>query len=390
MRIACVHQGYELYGSDRSFIESVRAIRAAYPAAWIEVVLPRPGPIVEPLRALASCIVFERIWVLRRRNLARLATSGLLALPAALVRAARRLSACDLVYVNTTVVADHLLAARWFPRKAVAHVHEIPEGLALPVLRELLSWSGAAVIFNSRASRAAFGLAPDPGHHVIYNGIAGPAKINAPAYDGTRPLRVLMLGRISRIKGQEVLIEALGMLPPKLRGRVEVRIVGSAFEDPQREAAVRALAAAPGLAGRVSLEPFTDDPAPLFRWADIVAVPSRRPESLGRVAIEAMAFSRPVLASAIGGLREIVENNRTGWLVAPDRPDLLAAKLAGIVAAPNAWAGFGAEARARFEAVFSESAAAEAIKAVADGVLRRQAPSGGRPEPAAALTGDAA
>ena len=45
MRIACVHQGYELYGSDRCFAESVAAIRAAFPEADIEVVLPRRGPI---------------------------------------------------------------------------------------------------------------------------------------------------------------------------------------------------------------------------------------------------------------------------------------------------------------------------------------------------------
>ena len=49
MRIACVHQGYELYGSDRCFVESVAALRAAFPHAEIEVVLPRDGPIVAAL-----------------------------------------------------------------------------------------------------------------------------------------------------------------------------------------------------------------------------------------------------------------------------------------------------------------------------------------------------
>ena len=54
MRIVCVHQGYELYGSDRCFIDSVAALREAWPQADIEVVLPREGPIAAPLRALAS------------------------------------------------------------------------------------------------------------------------------------------------------------------------------------------------------------------------------------------------------------------------------------------------------------------------------------------------
>ena len=47
---------------------------------------------------------------------------------------------------------------------------------------------------------------------VVYNGIAGPAEPNRSAYDGSRPLRVLMLGRINRIKGQDLLIEAPGTM----------------------------------------------------------------------------------------------------------------------------------------------------------------------------------
>ena len=54
MRIICVHQGFELYGSDRSFIESVTSFRDAWPQADIEVVLPCEGPIVAPLRAIAT------------------------------------------------------------------------------------------------------------------------------------------------------------------------------------------------------------------------------------------------------------------------------------------------------------------------------------------------
>src|SRR5271154_2945160 len=100
VRIACVHQGYELYGSDRCFVESVAAIREAYPHAEIEAVLPRPGPIVEALQPLASTIVFEPLLVLRRKALVRLALTGLFVLPAALARAARRFRRADLVYIN--------------------------------------------------------------------------------------------------------------------------------------------------------------------------------------------------------------------------------------------------------------------------------------------------
>lgn len=364
MRIACIHQGYELYGSDRSFIETVGAIRDALPGADLTVVLPRRGPIVPFLERFATRVDYAPLWILRRKGLARLATLGLIGLPFAVRRAAKRFAAADLVYVNTAVVADHLLAARFFPGRAILHVHEIPQGWALTVLRGLIRWSRADIVFNSQATRAAFALPDSVPARVIHNGIAGPAEALPRTYDGTRPLRVLMLGRLSRIKGQEVLLDALAALPEATAQRIEVRIVGSAFEDPERERRLAARIAASRWAGQVTLLPFAPDPDPHYRWADIVAVPSRLPESLGRVAIEAMAYGRPPLVSAIGGLAEVVEDGRTGWCVPPDRPEPLAAALARIVAAPEAWSGFPEAGRRRYEALFTEEAARRAIAAL--------------------------
>jgi glycosyltransferase involved in cell wall biosynthesis len=375
-RITCVHQGFELYGSDRCFIETVRGLRAAHPAARIDVVLPRRGPIVAALEPFASRIVVEPLWILRRKNLVRLGTLGLLALPLAIVRALRRIRASDIVYINTTVVADYLLAVRLVPGRSIVHVHEIPEGRVLTVLRGLIRWSGANVVFNSHATERAYALPAGRVTRVVYNGIAGPAEANRAGYDGTRPLRVLMLGRISRIKGQDELVEALASLPDPVRRRIVLRIVGSAFEDPAREQALAARVAAAGLTDQVSLEPFVADPSDLYRWADVVTMPSQRPESLGRVAIEAMSYGVPPLVTAIGGLPEVVANGKTGWVVPPDGPAPLAAALARITADPGAWRDFGLAARARYERLFSETSAAEGITAMVEVTL-------GHPEPSA-------
>lgn len=363
-RITCIHQGYELYGSDRSFCESVRVIRAAYPEAEIDVVLPRDGPIVAELGNTASRIVFEPLWILRRRELPRLATIGMLRLPVAVWRAYRRIRASDLTYVNTTVVADYLIASRLCPGRTLLHVHEIPEGTTRTLLRSLIRWSGAAIIFNSNATQRAYGLPGGPRVRVVYNGIAGPARPNVAGYDGTRPLRLLMLGRISRIKGQDVLVEAIRRLPPEVKARLQVRIVGSAFEDEARERALADQIESAELSDRVSLSPFVSDPDPLYRWADVVTVPSQLPESLGRVAIEALAYGIPPLVSNIGGLTEIVEDGRSGWIVPPGRADSLSEALERIVTRPQDWTGFPKAARARYETVFTESAAAEGIVAM--------------------------
>lgn len=365
MRFLCVHQGYELYGSDRAFIDSVAAMREAWAAADIEVVIPRPGPIVAPLTEVASRVVIEPIFVVRRRDIAKLLALGVFRIVPALWRAIRRLRSHDLVYVNTIVVIDYLLAARFFAGKVVVHVHEIPEGFALKIFRQLLIWSRAEVIFNSRATQTAFNLPARQSHHVVYNSTPSPSISTADHYDGSRPLRLLLLGRINRIKGQDVLIEALASLPKDIAQRLEVRIVGGSFgDDAAREAILRDRVRAAGLDAVVQFEPFHEDPSPLYRWADVVLVPSKMPESLGRVAIEAMAFGRPPVVSAIGGLVEVVEDGVTGWHVPPNDPAALARKIAGILTDPGRWRRFPIDARSRYEAMFGPGAIAKQIQAI--------------------------
>ncbi len=354
MFITCVHQGFELYGSDRSFVECVSVMRRTYPDAHIEVVLPREGPIVGLLAGVCSRIVFEPIWVLRRKNLRWLMTLGLLSLPLAMWRAIRRFGQSDLVYINTSVIVDYAIVARWFSRKALLHIHEIPEGAALTLLRAMALWSRADIIFNSEATRRTFALPAKAQSQVIYNGVAGPALSEACGYDGTRPLRVAMLGRISRIKGQEILIDAVKMLPQEARERLQIRMVGSAFEDTGQQDALVARITNAGLVDCVVLEPFTTNTADIYQWADVVVVPSRLPESLGRVAIEAMSFERMVIASNIGGLSEVVDHATTGWLVPPGDVKALSDCLVCILERPSVLQGFGVAGRQRFETIFSE------------------------------------
>jgi glycosyltransferase involved in cell wall biosynthesis len=286
-------------------------------------------------------------------------------------------------YITTSIIPDYALGARVLPGKALLHIHEIPEGILRKVLVALMRWSRADLIFNSRATRATFGdpSAVDAGGrrtHVVYNGVAGPLAALPVTYDGGRPLKILLLGRVNRIKGQEVLLEAVASLPAGLRDRVEVRLVGGAFESVEREQALAELVGRMGLTRHVEVLPFVSDPTDHYRWADIVAVPSRRPESLGRVAIEAMGWGRPPLVSAIGGLVEVVADGETGWHVPPGDAKALAGKLSEIIQRPELWRGFAAAGRARYETLFSEHIAAAAIVAIVADKLKATTPRRGR------------
>jgi glycosyltransferase involved in cell wall biosynthesis len=268
--------------------------------------------------------------------------------------------------VNTIVVLDYLLAARLFSRKTIVHVHEIPDGFALKCFRRLLDWSRAEVIFNSNATRSAFDLPEKRAQHVVYNGIENPRARRPLDYDGSRPLRLLMIGRINRIKGQDLLLDALASLPPAVVRRLQVRIVGGSFEnDLAREAALRKKVSMTELEEVVRFERFHDDPGQFYQWADVVVVPSRLPESLGRVAIEAMAHGRPALVAAQGGLLEVVDDGVTGWVVAPNDSKALAARLAQIATQAHTWTSFPAAARLRYEAMFDGRVIAAQIQAIA-------------------------
>lgn len=140
---------------------------------------------------------------------------------------------------------------------------------------------------------------------------------------------VLTVGRIHPRKGQLATLQALQMLPPALRGRLEYWIVGGQSK-PRYETELRATAAAaPDLAVRFFGNIPDDELSDLYDGADIFAMTSinfeHSVEGFGLVYLEAAAHGLPVVAHDVGGVSEAVIDGITGLLVPPDRPIQLAA-----------------------------------------------------------------
>jgi len=178
---------------------------------------------------------------------------------------------------------------------------------------------------------------------------------------------VVSIGTFGRCKGQDVLLRALALLP----GRVH-----AAFAGEGESGAFESLARELGVAARVRFLGPRDDVPALLAACDALVQPSRW-EGFGRSAAEAMAAGRPVVASAVGGLEEIVQDGKTGLLVAPDRPELLAAAIARLANEPplarrlaRAAAGF---ARERLDAWRVAREVAEVLRAAAGIPLDRLA-----------------
>lgn len=356
MRILCVHPNVELYGSDRSFVDATDTMKAAHPGAEVSVVLPCEGPILSLLSGRPIGILFEKLWVLRKATLLTPRTWDPRSFLDAVKRAKALCANSALVYVNTVVLPDYLLAIRSLrPGKGIVHVREIPSSrLMAAAFSALLRWSRGTVIFNSQATRRAFRLSRGQRSHVIYNGVSPPTvRVDPPAFHGDRPLRLLLLGRINGWKGQDLLIEACARLAPEERSKLEIRIVGSHFEGREQfSGQLMALISRHELGSIVKVESFDPDPSTLYVWADLVVVPSKSPEPFGRVAIEAMACARGVLASAAGGLVEIVENGESGILFQMGDVGALASAIRYCLNSPERVQRFGRNGRRRFDRMF--------------------------------------
>jgi lipid-A-disaccharide synthase len=125
---------------------------------------------------------------------------------------------------------------------------------------------------------------------------------------------ILLPGRLTRWKGQLVLIRALAQM--KRRDYFCV-IVGGGTETPYGKEVATYIQDA-GLGENVVLFDTCRDMPAAYLLADIVVAPSTRPEGFGRVAIEAQAMGTPVIATNHGGSKETILHGKTGWLTAPN------------------------------------------------------------------------
>lgn len=158
-------------------------------------------------------------------------------------------------------------------------------------------------------------------------------------------------GRLVPEKGVDVLIEAFARVRQTFP-QVRLMLIG---DGPERRH-LEELTAALGLSGSVEFHGHQLQPATSQHLAQtwIQVVPSRWPEPLGLVAMEAMMEGRAVVASRCGGLMEIVIDGETGLLVPPGNPDALAAALVQLLAQPSLARHFGSQGRKKALQEFTE------------------------------------
>lgn len=173
---------------------------------------------------------------------------------------------------------------------------------------------------------------------------------------------VMLPGRLTRWKGQTLLVEAMARL-----GRSDVccLLVGSDQGRSNYRQELEELVRARGLEGQVRAVDHCRDMPAAFMLADVVVSASTDPEAFGRVVAEAQAMGRPVVAPDHGGAREIVVPGETGFLFKPGDVDALAESIRSVLMLNgNQRAALSAKAIGHIRAHFTRAQMCDATLAV--------------------------
>jgi len=324
------------------------------------VVLLQDGPLREQLEGNGVAVhVIDAGAMHRVRRDSRLPGTAALA---SVWRAAREVAEIarehDVMYANSQKALVVASLATFRTRTPVLwHLHDIiesPQFSRLNIAADILLANRRVqrVIAVSRATADAFvrqgGARAKV--HIVYNGTDAAPFEDAAALTGHLRAQmgltdVPLVGCFSRIaewKGQHVLIEAVAELPS-----VHVLVVGGPlFNEHAYERRLHDLVRERGMADRVHFLGHRRDVAVLMRNVDLVVLPSTAPEPFARTLIESIFAGHAPIASACGGVPELIESGRTGFLFPPGDVLALRATLQRLLDRPDEVRRVAEEARA--------------------------------------------
>jgi glycosyltransferase involved in cell wall biosynthesis len=330
-------------GASRVLFTNLRLMDRARMAPLL--LLPCTGPIEDELKARR---LRYRIW-------GPLAEPGNpLAYLRAFVRALRffRRERVAVIHVNGSNFwrPAELLAARLLRIPIVAHYHVVNArpGPFMKLCRAAISVSR----YTADHSLPATLFKP-----VIYN------SISLARFDAGRSLReelgigpeqvvTAFLGQIREIKGVADFIAMARRIPdPDARF-----LIAGECRDPKKFPGSYSEQDLVDLAGgdpRIRYIGYVKDVENVYHTADIIVVPSRWQEPLGLINLEAGACRKPVVATRVGGIPEVVEDGVNGYLVEPGDVDALRERVAALIADPSLRTRMGEAGRARVEQDFT-------------------------------------
>ncbi len=366
--ILFVHQSADLYGSDKALYSLVQGIdKSKFQPI---VILPEKGPLLD---ALLSAGISSYVVPIVRIGRSTFHPKAILSLPFQLVKSVKAINLLlkdkriSIVHSNTLAVLSGVLWAKLNKIQHIWHVHEMvthPTVIS-KIFPFLLRVGSTKIICNSNATRQwILNSQPSIANKslVIWNGVESSETVDMQRADKYREhlgippeaVLVVLVGRINRLKGQQLLIRAADLLWDRGLQNVYYLIVGSPPRNQEHFLKqLRSYIDTSKSRAMIIIKDFYDDIATIWQACDISVVPSTEPEGFGMVAIEAMMAQKPVVAAAHGGLTEIVVDGETGLLFDPCNASALANALSTLILDKNKRRNFGISGYRRAKNIFS-------------------------------------
>lgn len=346
MKVLLMSHSAELWGAEQSLLDTARTLKAT--GRELLVVLPKKGPMTGiferediPYRVMP---LKYRAYRSRVLSIAGTAWNLMMSVPLALLIVRNGI---DVVLTSTVVISAGAYAARFAGRPNVWFIHEfgdLDHGLkypfGLPSAARGINRLSKFVLVTSKPLAEHFSPYMDAGRikTVRYHIPGGEFNEHR---EISSPVRLVIVGRVQKGKGQEDAVCAIARLASKGIDAV-LTIVGSG--DDAYISILQRLADENGLQGSIRFMGYQADPGPEVRNADIVLVCSRA-EAFGRVTIEGMASGRPVIGARAGATEALIDDGRTGLLYEPGNAEDLADKIEYLTSHPEMIEGMVGAAR---------------------------------------------
>lgn len=369
-----VSSSAKLYGAEQSTLILIEGLsRKGYRSV---VAVPRAGPLTKRLEALGVPVVYLP---LMKRWLTKAQVPGLkrflynpyqfpfLLRSAVALRMAIRQHQVDLVHTANSVVFDGALAAAlariphvWHLREPIEPGREWRFFLGTTLARTLISHFADRIISTSEAIANSYLHTPcgTDKVRVIYNGVDLKLYDDDIASSTVRrrlavPTSVKLVGMMAQMaprKRHEDFLRAAVIVQQAVPDSFFLSVGGN-LDTPYGQA-MKALSHELGLAERINWLGFCHQANEIFKALDVLVLPSVE-ESTPRVIMEAMAARKPVVATAVDGVPELVVDGATGLLIPPRSPADLAEAIIQILSDSQLAEKMGRAGRQRAESCFS-------------------------------------
>lgn len=377
------HSG-DMYGASRSLIKLVRILNKEYK---VYVLLPETGSLNAELSMILPAeriLLNENLYIFTRNSFKiRYIASTFVQFIDNLLAIRKIIHKYDIriIHTNSGVVPAPALAAKISGRKHIWHIREWFGDFKKfwPI------YSAYMTRFSDRVVCVSKTMADQFHSHkkvmTIYNGFEIPQikteiSITEELQESLNQAD-LVLGCTSRIrlirKGQEYLIEAIGIIAQKTGKNIQAVLIGDYVPGYEwQKETISALIKKYHLEDRIHFLGHLPNPLPYYKLFDVFVLPSGEPEPFGGVIMEAMSLGLPVIGSNAGGTTEQIANAQNGYLFENKNVIDLADKIGLFLNDHSSLKLFGEYSRERVEKYFSLNLHKENILKLYKNILNQE------------------